>query len=113
MALPWGGSELAQSAPSQMELLFDSVQTYMDARPRRHQPGLHPFAEPRDDEDAAARSDSGAASFLSVVRLHAGQGLAQRNAPMQSRMSGTPALLRCMTQGGLRRSSIRIRCRGS
>ena len=68
MALPWGGSELAESAPEQMALLFSAVETYMEGRPRRHQPGLQPFARPRDDDDLAAESDSGAASFLTAVR---------------------------------------------
>ena len=68
MALPWGGSELAESAPDQVALLFSAVQGYMDARPRRHQPGLQPFTHAKDDEDAASQSDSGAASFLDVVR---------------------------------------------
>ena len=67
MALPWAGSELAESAPDQVALLFSAVEAYVTGRPRRHQPGLQPFLKAQDEADAAAASDSGAASFLDVV----------------------------------------------
>ncbi|KAK9820118.1 hypothetical protein WJX72_006327 [[Myrmecia] bisecta] len=67
MALPWGGSELADSAPSEMERLFTAVEGYMTLRPRAEQPALRPFYEAADDEDVPAQSDSGAASFLGQV----------------------------------------------
>ncbi|EIE25257.1 ARM repeat-containing protein [Coccomyxa subellipsoidea C-169] len=67
MALPWGGAELAESAPSDLERLFGGVEAYMAARPRASQPALRPFLRPKDADDIPAQSDSGGASFLGQV----------------------------------------------
>ncbi|KAK9846278.1 hypothetical protein WJX81_000837 [Elliptochloris bilobata] len=66
-ALPWGGSELADSAPAEVGRLFESAERYMGMRPRAVQPALRPFFDARGDADAAAASDSGGASFLGQV----------------------------------------------
>lgn len=68
MALPWGGAELAESAPSDLERLFGGVEAYMAARPRASQPALRPFLRPKDADDIPAQSDSGGASFLGQVQ---------------------------------------------
>jgi nuclear cap-binding protein subunit 1 len=64
MALPWGGNELAESAPAEMEKLFTTIEQYMAKRPRPSQPALRPFFEAKDEDDIPAQSDSGGASFL-------------------------------------------------
>ena len=64
MALPWGGPELAESVPADMQKLLADVEAYMGLRPRLHQPALRPFFE---GDDEASKSDSGAASFLGQV----------------------------------------------
>lgn len=69
MALPWGGSEVAESAPDQIALLFSAAEAYVVGRPRKHQPGLQPFLHASEADDPAAQSDSGGASFLDAVRL--------------------------------------------
>jgi nuclear cap-binding protein subunit 1 len=68
MALPWGGAELAESAPSDLERLFGGVEAYMAARPRASQPALRPFLRLKDADDIPAQSDSGGASFLGQVQ---------------------------------------------
>lgn len=67
MALPWGGAELADSAPADLERLFEGVAAYMAARPRASQPALRPFLQPKAAADIPAQSDSGGASFLGQV----------------------------------------------
>lgn len=69
MALPWGGSELAESAPAELERLFATVIQYMEKRPRPSQPALRPFTEAKDENDIPAQSDSGGASFLGQVMI--------------------------------------------
>ena len=64
MALPWGGPDLAETAPAEMEKLLAEAEKYMDLRPTAHTPALRPFFE---GDDPASMSDSGAASFLSQV----------------------------------------------
>lgn len=67
MALPWGGSELAESAPDQITLLFSAAESYINTRPHKQQLGLRPFLHATEDPDLPAQSDSGGASFLAVV----------------------------------------------
>lgn len=54
MALPWGGPELAESVPAEMQALCESVDAYMECRPRATQPSLRPFAEAIKDDDPIA-----------------------------------------------------------
>lgn len=61
MALPWGGSELADSAPTDLNGLLVEAEKYMELRPSSHTRALRPFLE---GDDPASMSDSGAASFL-------------------------------------------------
>eukprot|EP00803_Ostreobium_quekettii_P001012 evm.model.scf_516.7 EVM.evm.TU.scf_516.7 scf_516:63384-73886(+) len=67
MALPWGGIELAESAPAEVEELLDKVGKYMEVRPLSNDPALRPFNGAVKANDLAARSDSGGASFLGVL----------------------------------------------
>ena len=67
MALPWGGPDLAEGAPQDLERLLAEVGKYVALRPASHTPALRPFFE---GEDTASLSDSGAASFLGQVALH-------------------------------------------
>lgn len=55
LALPWGGSELVDSAPSEFSLLFEKVEKYMSKRPVHNDPTLRPFLGPIKEDDAAAR----------------------------------------------------------
>ena len=64
MALPWGGADLAEGAPAEMQRLLDEAEKYMDLRPQQLTGALRPFFE---GEDQASTSDSGAASFLGQV----------------------------------------------
>lgn len=66
MALPWGGPDLAEGAPAEMERLLGEAEKYMELRPERLSAALRPFFE---GEDEASLSDSGAASFLGQVKL--------------------------------------------
>jgi hypothetical protein len=54
MALPWGGAELAEGAPAEVERLVAAVGEYMELRPRDCQPALAAFYEPLSENDAAA-----------------------------------------------------------
>ena len=68
MALPWGGSDLAEGAPTELEKLMGEVEKYMELRPVQLSTALRPFFE---GEDEASMSDSGAASFLGQVSCSA------------------------------------------
>ncbi|GIL70850.1 hypothetical protein Vretimale_3926 [Volvox reticuliferus] len=74
-ALPWCGRDLAAAASlgdmtgscdGQLSLagLFAMVESYMASRPVSLDEALRPMSGSRSDEDMAARSDSGGASFL-------------------------------------------------
>lgn len=67
MALPFGGPELSDSAPDQIEALLGQVDAYMAKRPHVSQPGLRPFAAAVKENDPLAESDNGGASFLGEV----------------------------------------------
>lgn len=54
LALPWGGPELAESVPDQVEALLGAVDAYMARRPRAAQPGLRPFAAAIKEDDPVA-----------------------------------------------------------
>ena len=54
MALPWGGPELAESVPDDLEALLQSAEAYMAKRPRNTQPSLRPFAAAIKDDDPVA-----------------------------------------------------------
>lgn len=54
MALPWGGPELAESVPEQLEGLMGAVDAYMARRPRDTQPSLRPFAAAVKEDDPVA-----------------------------------------------------------
>ena len=64
MALPWGGAELAEGAPAELQKLTADVEKYMELRPSTHTAALRPFLK---GDDPASTSDSGAASFLGQV----------------------------------------------
>ena len=65
LALPWGGPDLAEGAPAELEKLLESAEKYMELRPQQLTSALRPFFQ---GEDEASTSDSGAASFLGQVR---------------------------------------------
>ncbi|GMH33943.1 hypothetical protein BSKO_01777 [Bryopsis sp. KO-2023] len=67
MALPWGGSELADSAPAEFTSVFEKVEKYANERPIQNDVALRPFLASIKEDDIAAKSDSGSASFLSEV----------------------------------------------
>ena len=54
MALPWGGPELAESVPDDLEALLQAAEAYMAKRPRSSQPSLRPFAAAIKDDDPVA-----------------------------------------------------------
>lgn len=64
MALPWGGADLAEGAPAELEKLMSEVEKYMELRPMKFSTAMRPFFE---GDDEASMSDSGAASFLGQV----------------------------------------------
>ena len=64
IALPWGGADLAEGAPAELEKLLSETEKYMELRPQKLNAALRPFSE---GEDEASTSDSGAASFLGQV----------------------------------------------
>ena len=66
IALPWGGSSLAEASEQQTTELLQEVDKYMELRPCKLNSALRPFFE---GEDPASTSDSGSASFLGQVRL--------------------------------------------
>lgn len=66
LALPWGGPELAEGAPAELQKLTADVEKYMELRPSSHTAALRPFLQ---GDDPASMSDSGAASFLGQVHL--------------------------------------------
>ena len=67
MALPWADETLVRGSGAAMTQLLDLVGQYMEARPVKSSPALAPFLEASGEEDLAAQSDSGAASFLPQV----------------------------------------------
>lgn len=66
MALPWGGTDLAEGAPAELDKLLESAEKYMELRPQQLTSALRPFFQ---GEDEASTSDSGAASFLGQVKV--------------------------------------------
>jgi nuclear cap-binding protein subunit 1 len=66
-ALPFGGPELAEAAPDQLQALLDAAGAYMGARPYSSQPSLRPFFAAIKEDDPLAESDNGGASFLAQV----------------------------------------------
>ena len=64
IALPWGGPDLAEGAPAELEKLMESAERYMELRPQQLTSALRPFFQGTDE---ASTSDSGAASFLGQV----------------------------------------------
>ena len=64
IALPWGGADLAEGAPAELEKLLETAEKYMELRPQQLTTALRPFFQ---GEDEASTSDSGAASFLGQV----------------------------------------------
>ena len=64
IALPWGGADLAEGAPAELDKLLESAEKYMELRPQQLTTALRPFFQ---GEDEASTSDSGAASFLGQV----------------------------------------------
>ena len=69
MSLPWADETLARGSGEAMTNLLDLVGQYMEARPVQSSSALQPFLESAGEDDLAAQSDSGAASFLSQVSL--------------------------------------------
>ena len=67
MSLPWADDTLVRGSGEAMTQLLDLVGQYMEARPSRSCPALAPFLESGGEEDLAAQSDSGAATFLPQV----------------------------------------------
>ena len=63
-ALPFGGPELAEAAPEQLQGLLSAATAYVEKRPRATQPGLRPFSAAIKEDDPLAESDGAAASFL-------------------------------------------------
>lgn len=55
LALPWGGSELVDSAPSEFSSLFEKVEKYVGKRPVQNDVTLRPFMGPIKEDDPAAR----------------------------------------------------------
>lgn len=70
MAVPWGGPEMAESAPNDVQQLLASARSYQQARPRQMQQALRPLPmlDPASSEDLAASGDSGGASRLIQVQ---------------------------------------------
>ena len=75
MSLPWADDTLVRGSGEAMAQLLDLVGQYMEARPVRTCPALAPFLESGGEDDLAAQSDSGAASFLPQVRGYRAIGL--------------------------------------
>eukprot|EP00210_Caulerpa_lentillifera_P002221 g2134.t1 len=68
ISLPWGGTTLLQGDLLQeWNQLFQNAQTYINDRPIQRDASLSPFVAPIKENDTAARSDSGGASFLNEV----------------------------------------------
>ena len=67
MSLPWADDTLVRGSGEAMTQLLDLVGQYMEARPVRSCPALAPFLESGGEDDLAAQSDSGAATFLPQV----------------------------------------------
>lgn len=69
-ALPWCGRDLAAAGPDDLAgtgglpALLQRIEAYMAARPVAEDEALRPMYGARGEDDAAARSDSGGASFL-------------------------------------------------
>ena len=70
LAVPWGGPEMAESAPNDVQQLLASARSYQQARPRQTQQALRPLPslDTASPEDLAARCDSGSTSRLIHVR---------------------------------------------
>ncbi|KAK9821283.1 hypothetical protein WJX74_008679 [Apatococcus lobatus] len=66
LAVPWGGPEMAESAPNDMQQLLAAARSYQQARPRQMQQALRPMPtlDPAAAEDLAALCDSGGAARL-------------------------------------------------
>ena len=67
VALPFGSSEILESAKTEIVELVRIAQEYSDKRRRSYQPGLCPYTEPVVEDDPLVEYDSGAASFLPQV----------------------------------------------
>lgn len=67
VALPWGGPELGEPLPGEVEALLAAADDYVRKRPRSSQPSLRPFAAAIKEHDPVAESDNGGASFLAEV----------------------------------------------
>ncbi|MEW5312745.1 MAG: hypothetical protein WDW38_004354 [Sanguina aurantia] len=65
--MPWCASDLGGECPVEFASLMAALQAYMDARPSVHDTYLQPFYGSRSETDLAAKSDSGAASFLTQL----------------------------------------------
>ena len=94
MALPWGGPDLAETAPAEMEKLLAEAEKYMDLRPTAHTPGLRPFFE---GDDPASTSDSGAASFLGQVW----EAVQEMNASASWKVESIPAYVGYLNEAEL------------
>lgn len=70
LAVPWGGPEMAESAPNDVQQLLASARSYQQARPRQMQQALRPLPtlDPASPDDLTASCDSGGASRLIQVR---------------------------------------------
>lgn len=54
VALPWGGPELGEPLPGEVEALLAAADDYMGKRPRSSQPSLRPFAAAIKEHDPVA-----------------------------------------------------------
>lgn len=53
-SLPFGGPEMAEGGPEQLQALLEATDAYMARRPRATQPSLRPFSAAIKDDDPLA-----------------------------------------------------------